>query len=587
MMKRLLTFISLMSFFIGAAFSEELLSASRWDLSIKPYKYEFQGELVRSISDYRTAVNQTGIQPSRDRQIRAEESRLEQLLKSRGYYEAVISSAWDEKKNKPKYQILLGDRYSVASITIDGNFQPQDDQWEILRSGDPLSAVLVVGQQSKLRKYIEERTCYYNASVDHRVELHRETRSADIQFLTQVSEPATFGQVSFVGAGDVDPDFLWRVTGIRDGECYKRVGIDNAVISLFDTGLFSQVRPDFGRDSAGKVIVNFVLEKRKKRTLSSSIGWKSEQGFGGAVGWQHRDLLGKAQSLALGLELQSSKQTASAKVVVPSFLDRRNRLNWENIIEHSDINDLDSTVYSSTARLERKASRQDYFEYGIGYSQTDEQRDNEWSTFRQIRVPLKYQFDSVFNPFNPSTGLRTLLEVEPVLDIDEFTPFILTGVGLQHFSPVDSKVTLASRIKWDSLWYGGGLESSLESIPDTEWLTAGGSTSIRGYEYQSIKITPDKEGSTTTKAGATQRWLMVNELRMRVNDSWGLVGFWDVGTVSNSLNPLQQDNWFNGAGLGVRYFTRFAPIRFDVAFPLNKRESDSAFLVYVSLGQAF
>jgi translocation and assembly module TamA len=42
-----------------------------------------------------------------------------------------------------------------------------------------------------------------------------------------------------------------------------------------------------------------------------------------------------------------------------------------------------------------------------------------------------------------------------------------------------------------------------------------------------------------------------------------------------------------GAGLGARYYTDFGPVRIDVGVPLNRREGDPAFGVYVSLGQAF
>ena len=43
----------------------------------------------------------------------------------------------------------------------------------------------------------------------------------------------------------------------------------------------------------------------------------------------------------------------------------------------------------------------------------------------------------------------------------------------------------------------------------------------------------------------------------------------------------------HGAGLGVRYYTSFGPIRVDVGTPINRRAGDSRIAVYVSLGQAF
>ncbi|MFN3287868.1 MAG: BamA/TamA family outer membrane protein, partial [Sphingomonadaceae bacterium] len=42
-----------------------------------------------------------------------------------------------------------------------------------------------------------------------------------------------------------------------------------------------------------------------------------------------------------------------------------------------------------------------------------------------------------------------------------------------------------------------------------------------------------------------------------------------------------------GAGLGLRFFSSFGPIRIDVATPLNPRMGDERVAVYVSIGQAF
>jgi translocation and assembly module TamA len=37
----------------------------------------------------------------------------------------------------------------------------------------------------------------------------------------------------------------------------------------------------------------------------------------------------------------------------------------------------------------------------------------------------------------------------------------------------------------------------------------------------------------------------------------------------------------------VRYFSPIGPVRLDVGFPVNPRDSDASFQLYVSLGQAF
>ena len=60
----------------------------------------------------------------------------------------------------------------------------------------------------------------------------------------------------------------------------------------------------------------------------------------------------------------------------------------------------------------------------------------------------------------------------------------------------------------------------------------------------------------------------------------------DAGSASRAEYPTFDDVRV-GAGLGVRYHTSFAPLRADIAIPLNKRESDNAVQVYISIGQSF
>ena len=42
-----------------------------------------------------------------------------------------------------------------------------------------------------------------------------------------------------------------------------------------------------------------------------------------------------------------------------------------------------------------------------------------------------------------------------------------------------------------------------------------------------------------------------------------------------------------GAGVGLRYYSNFGPIRIDVGTPLGRRPGESIVAVQVSLGQAF
>jgi translocation and assembly module TamA len=64
------------------------------------------------------------------------------------------------------------------------------------------------------------------------------------------------------------------------------------------------------------------------------------------------------------------------------------------------------------------------------------------------------------------------------------------------------------------------------------------------------------------------------------------VAFIDAGSVGAGELP-ETDELKASVGVGVRYDLGFGPIRADIAVPLNKREGEAAFQIYLSIGQAF
>ncbi len=109
--------------------------------------------------------------------------------------------------------------------------------------------------------------------------------------------------------------------------------------------------------------------------------------------------------------------------------------------------------------------------------------------------------------------------------------------------------------------------------------------SVRGYGYQRLgprDIDGDPIGGRSLAEFAL-------EARMRLKafgGNFGIVPFFDGGTLADSSMPSMK-NWQFGAGIGLRYYSSFGPIRLDVGTPLNPRSKDGPIAVTVSLGQAF
>jgi translocation and assembly module TamA len=142
----------------------------------------------------------------------------------------------------------------------------------------------------------------------------------------------------------------------------------------------------------------------------------------------------------------------------------------------------------------------------------------------------------------------------------------------------DGDLVLAVRARLGSI-----VGEELLDVPSDKRFFSGGGGSVRGYAFQAI-------GPRTLEdnpLGGRSLLELGLEARVRITEEIGLVPFIEGGQVFDGSFPGSDDGLQFGAGLGLRYFTGIGPLRFDLAFPINKRKGDDDYQIYVSIGQAF
>jgi Outer membrane protein len=141
-------------------------------------------------------------------------------------------------------------------------------------------------------------------------------------------------------------------------------------------------------------------------------------------------------------------------------------------------------------------------------------------------------------------------------------------------------VVVAGRVRLGTI-YGAGV---FDIAPSRRFYSGGGG-SVRGYGYQQLGP-KDLAGNPIGGRGLAEFALETRIRLKQFGGNFGVVPFFDGGSLTTKTLPDFKD-WRFAAGVGVRYYSSFGPIRIDVGVPLNRQKGDGPFAVTVSLGQAF
>jgi translocation and assembly module TamA len=203
-------------------------------------------------------------------------------------------------------------------------------------------------------------------------------------------------------------------------------------------------------------------------------------------------------------------------------------------------------------------------------------------TFFIIAVPAFAQIDTSDDLLDPTRGFRVGLRASPENSrTDGVESFYLRGqLDASYYLKASDRIVLAARGRVASI-----PGAPRDAIAPSRRLYAGGGGSVRGYEYKGI----GPHDSVGDPSGGRSLVELSAEARIRtgfLDGALQVVPFVDAGSVGSNPTPGFHDIKI-GAGIGVRYYTSFGPLRLDVAIPLNPGPGDPDVGVYVALGHAF
>lgn len=520
------------------------------------------------------------------------------VLRSEGYYAYDVEPAvGDGEAARPLVRIEPGPRFRLANPKIDWLApEPDEDARKAglnamaLEPGSPGRAAEVVAAEGRIvaavqkHGYADAEAAPREVIVDHADTTVRPT------YRIVAGELVRLDGIQLITRGRTNQAWLDHLATWKSGDAYDPDDVAELERRLLDTGVYDSVtvalapREKITSEGLRPIIVS--LADRDKRTLELGASYSTSEGYGLDASWTRYNVLGRADTLAAVVRASDIDSKLGLNLSLPHWRRPQQTLKLGTSAYNTRTDAYDETGVGISADVTRRFRKTSFLTVGasLDFSRTQEKQTATLSTLgRDLIIATGLgvlSLDRSNDPLDPTHGWRLETRLEPTLLAGEgMLPYLKAQSQATGYLPFDrqARTVLAGRLKLGTM-IGG----SIPEVPASRRFYSGGGGSVRGYAYQAV----GPRLSDNTPQGGVSVMEASIELRQKITGKWSAVAFVDAGAVGTDQFPTGKD-LSAGAGLGVRYDLGFGPIRADVAIPLDKREGDSAFQVYLSIGQSF
>ena len=515
------------------------------------------------------------------RDLRTAEDRVGRYLRAQGYYAASINAEIGDD-GRPVLTIDSGPAFSVRNISIEtGNRDADITARMAVESPENsiLTARWVLAAEAAAQAALENAGWPEAETLPREVIIDHASTSGDVRFLIEPGPFSRYGGTQLQTDG-WRPGFVERLSALETGAPVRLSAIQAFENRLEGLSSVREARINLTDLAEGETTrsLDVTLTPAPRHAIEATISLSTTEGAGTSLAWSRRNLFGGDETLTLTGELASLVQSLDVEMSLPYWQRIDQRLNLITGLKSEDTDAFQQNEFTAGLSLFRELRADLSVRVG---ALVDISRVTDASGERDInslRLSSAIALDQRDDPLDPQSGVQAALIVNPGVSFgDAEATYLQTEIRASAYYPVSNHFTAAARIRFGTI-----VGASAIDLAADQRFYAGGGGSARGYEYQSLSpVGPDG-----APAGGLSVSELNAELRWRGEGRWGAVAFIDTAFAGASRTP-EFDNLRTGFGMGLRYYFDFAPVRFDVATPLDRRSGEDPVHVYISIGQAF
>lgn len=534
-----------------------------------------------------------------DRRARADSELLTSLLQAQGYYDAEVEPAIALETDiiAVTLRAAPGPRYIFETVEFPGLAEAGGDAGPLrdafpVKPGDPVVAQTVIAAGVALKVALGEQG-FATADIGTQdIVIDHSKGTARLVLPVQPGPVARFGEIRVSGQPPFSARHVAGIARFKSGDRFERSEVDDLRRALVATGLVASVETNIVPRDEGQIIDIVVkLDPAPMRTIAGELGYGTGEGVKVEASWQHRNFFNPEGALTVRGVAGTQEQLASVSLRRSNFRKRDQVLTALISASNVDRQAYAARTFQLSGGIERQSNfiwhKKWTWSVGGELVASDERDTIEATgearrrTFFVAAIPASLGYDGSDDLLDPTSGFRLGGRISPELSFQGGTfPYARAQIDASAYRPLSRSVVAAGRIRLGTI-----LGAARDDIAPSRRFYSGGGGSVRGYGYQ--RLGPrDVDGDPVGGRSLAEFSLEARVRLKALGGNFGLVPFLDGGTLTNSSFP-DISNWQFGAGIGLRYYSSFGPIRIDVGTPLNPRSGDSRVAVAVSLGQAF
>ena len=533
------------------------------------------------------------------RRAGADADLLTELLRSQGYYDAAVEPRTERVDGGLRVVLAAepGQQYRFVTVDLPGLAAAGEDAAKLrnafgVKPGDPVIASDVIAAGAALTRALGQNGFAEAKIGEQQVEINHQTHFASLVLPVDPGPVARFGTIRVSGSPPFSARHVATIARFKRGDLFKQSKIEDLRRALIATTLVSSADIQLVPVNGGRVVDLAVkLEPAPSHTIAGEVGYGTGQGARVEVSWTDRNFFNPEGALTLRGVAGTREQLAAVQFRRSNFMRRDQVRNLQASAGHQKFDAYEARTILLSGNIERQSNfiwqKRWTWTYGAELLATDEQGAfsisgiKETRTFLIAALPLSLGYDGSDSLLDPTRGFRLSGRLSPELSAHggEFT-YARAQIDASTYRPLSDSVVLAGRVRLGTI-FGA---SAFDVAPSRRFYSGGGG-SVRGYGYQQLGPN-DVDGDPIGGRGLAEFGLETRIRLKQFGGNFGIVPFFDGGSLTTRSLP-NFSHWRLAAGVGVRYYSSFGPIRIDLGVPLNRQKGDGPVAVTVSLGQAF